>query len=265
MNDDDRTAPAPRTRTPRTRTRRLFGTVLPALLVSGAVVGGAAFIKITSDGADRTVPTTVWAEADDAEPAKDPAGPIGRGRADTELTKKLLPVPPGYQLGPDMGEYGNDGELTGKQTIGRMKEEIGAGHPAAVRREAHREIDRMGIQGLALRTYRLKGGNGQGSLYAEVSLIALKDREAARRWYAVASQPGEGARKGPVIEGRKHSSCSLEPETEMADIESMSCVAYEGDVAVVVVAQGAKPINRFTFVELVKDQLDHIASPGTYI
>ncbi|MFE2944053.1 hypothetical protein ACFXKG_34175 [Streptomyces sp. NPDC059255] len=241
------------------RTHRFLGTALPALLVAGALVGGSVFVGAVVDGADRSAPTTVWAESR-AKPPKDPAGDIGRGRADTDLTRKLLPVPPGYLLGPDIGEYGNDTELTGKKAIELVKA-VGADYSAAVRQEVYKEIDRMGIEGLALRSYRLKGGNGQGSLTADVSLVAFKDRATARSWYEVASQR-PGASKGPVIEGSKHSACFLEPGSDVDGIESVTCVAYEGGTAVTVAAEGMKPLNRFTLTELVKDQLDHLASPG---
>ncbi|MFJ2176524.1 hypothetical protein ACIOHE_26985 [Streptomyces sp. NPDC087851] len=229
--------------------------MLPALLVGGALVGGFAFVRTTVDGADRSAPTTVWAETR-GKPAKDPAGPIGRGRADTELTRKLLPVPPGYQLGPDIGEYGNDTELSAGQAIKMMKD-AGAGYPGAARQEVYKEIDGMGIEGLALRSYRLSGAY----FVADVSLLALKDAEAARRWYAVKSQR-PGARKGPVIEGREHSSCFVEPGSEVDGVEAVSCVAYEGEIAVAVLVQGMEPVNKATLAELVKGQLDHLASSG---
>ncbi|MFD5751026.1 hypothetical protein [Streptomyces sp. NPDC127033] len=250
MNDDDRTTVAHRP-----RARRFLGTVLPALLVGGALVGGFAFVRTTVDGADRSAPTTVWAESR-GKPAKDPAGPIGRGRADTELTRKLLPVPRGYQLGPDIEEYGNDTELSAGQAIEMMKA-AGADYPAAVRREVHEEIDEMGIKGLALRSYRLK----HGYFVADMSVVALKDAETARRWYTVKSQQ-PGARKGPVIEGREHSACFVQPGSEVDDVEAVNCVAYEGEIAVTVLAQSMKPVNKSTLAELVKGQLDHLASPG---
>ncbi|MFE3829452.1 hypothetical protein [Streptomyces sp. NPDC059092] len=243
------------------RTHRFLGTVLPALLVAGALGGGFAFIRATVDGADRNAPTTVWAESR-AKPAKDPAGPIGRGRADTDLTRKLLPVPPGYVLGPDIGAYGNDAELTAGQSTEMMKataDDYDA--PAAVRRQVNKEIDRMGMEGVALRSYTFPGG----ALTVDVSLIAVKDAYGARRWYEDGSQRSDGEREGPVIEGRKNSSCSVETEESESegtpDIGTMTCLAYEGDLLAIVVAQGM-PLNQSTVAELVKDQLDRIAAPG---
>lgn len=108
-------------RAPKGRARRVVLAVLPAVLVLGAVGGAAAYTKVTVDSADRTVTTKVWGEGAH-KPAKDPAGDVGRGRADTELSKLLLPVPENYRLGPDMGEYGNDDEISGKKATAQMKE-----------------------------------------------------------------------------------------------------------------------------------------------
>lgn len=75
------------------KVRRILLTALPAVLVIGAVGGAAAYTTITVDGADRSVGTTVWDVADHG-PLKDPAAGTDRGRADTELGKLMLPVPP---------------------------------------------------------------------------------------------------------------------------------------------------------------------------
>ncbi|MFE4058316.1 hypothetical protein ACFXP3_18840 [Streptomyces sp. NPDC059096] len=240
---------------------RFLGTVLPALLVVGALGGGFAFVRATVDGADRSAPTRVWAEHR-TKPAKDPAGPVGRGRADTELTRKLLPVPPGYVLGPDIGVYGNDVELTAARSTEMMKATAdGYDAPAAVRRQVDKEIDLMGMEGVALRSYTFPGN----ALTVDVSLIEVKDADAARRWYEDGSRRSDGESEGPVIEGRKNSSCSVQTEESDGDgtpgIGTMTCLAYEGDLIVIVVAQGM-PLNRSTVAELVKDQLDRIASPG---
>ncbi|MEE1800371.1 MULTISPECIES: hypothetical protein [unclassified Streptomyces] len=241
------------------RTHRFLGTVLPALLVAGALGGGFAFVRATVDGADRSVSTRVWAESQ-AKPAKDPAGPIGKGRADTDLTRKLLPVPPGYVLGPDTGAYGNDAELTGEQAIDMMKAAV-PDVPPAVRREVDKEIDRMGIDGLGLRSYTFPGN----ALTVDVSLIAVKDADDARRWYQDSSRRSDGEREGPAIEGRKNASCSVQTEKSESegtpDIGTMTCLAYEGELVVIVVAQGM-PIDQSTVAELVKDQLDRLAAPG---
>ncbi|MER7814914.1 hypothetical protein [Streptomyces sp. NPDC096153] len=92
----------------------LTGVVLPAVLVLGSVGGAAAYTAVTVGGADRTVPTTVWAQPS-KEPAEDPAAEAWRGRASTPLGKLLLPVPDGYRLGPDVAVLGKDRQQRAQQ------------------------------------------------------------------------------------------------------------------------------------------------------
>ncbi|MEV4974812.1 hypothetical protein [Streptomyces scopuliridis] len=263
MNDDLETpppaAPADTTPGPSSRARRLVGTVLPAVLVLGAIAGGLGFIKTTVDGADRTVRTTVWTKTI-TQPDNDPAGDFLKGRTDTELSRKLLPVPEGYALGPDVDEYGNDGELTGKQVTALMKS-MGKGFSGPARREMNKEIDKLGIKGTAVRSYEA----GTVDLVATLHLMRIENRQFLRSWYD-AERDWPDTRKGPKIEGHRNVECFLGPKTDgTSDLESMRCVAYDGDLAVNLSASGVKPFDASAAAELMKEQLDHIASPGKYV
>ncbi|MFD5034441.1 hypothetical protein ACFWM0_29125 [Streptomyces sp. NPDC058405] len=241
-----------------TLARRLLGTVLPAVLVLGAIGGGIAYTKTTVDAADKTAPTTVWKKTD-AKPGKDPAGDIGKGRTNTDLSRKLLPVPEGYRLGPDTAEFGNDGELTSKQATALMKS-VGEGLSGKLRRALNKEIDKLGIKGLAARSYTADAND----LVVEVYLVRMTDREAVHNWYKTQSQR-PGARKGPAVEGHKKAKCFLAPKDSKVDLEAMECVAYDGELTVNVIAHGLKPFDSSAVAELMKDQLGHIASPGKYV
>nr|WP_116641146.1 hypothetical protein [Streptomyces scopuliridis] len=242
---------------------------MPAVLVLGALAGGLGFIKTTVDGADRTVRTTVWTKTI-TQPDNDPAGDFVKGRTDTELSRKLLPVPGGYSLGPDVQGYGNagygnegygnDGELTGKQATALMKSE-GKGLSGPLRRALNKEIDKLGIKGIAVRSYEA----GTVDLVAEVYLMRTENRQFLRSWYATETD-WPGARKGPKIEGHRKAECFLAPKTGgESDLDSMRCVAYDGDLAVTLLASGVKPFDSSAAAELMKEQLDHIASPGRYV
>ncbi|MEV7426944.1 hypothetical protein [Streptomyces sp. NPDC091212] len=259
--EDAAAAENPAEPVPATRLRRFFGTVLPALLVVGALGGGIAFIGITVDGADRTVPTVVW-DKTDAEPGTDPADPVGKGRTDGALTQKLLPVPRGYVLGPDAGEYGNDSELTARQAKAQLKKIFGAYLPSS-RGEIDEEIDKAGIQGLAFRTYRAR----QSGTIVQITLTRMTDRATVRDWYSARSQ-ALWMRKGPVVGAGDKAKCFLPPKDVdelMGGIKSMSCVAYDGELGLTVNAEGTKKFDKQAVAELVNKQLRHIESPGNYI
>ncbi|WP_374935939.1 hypothetical protein [Streptomyces sp. SM10] len=238
-------------------------TALPFVLVLGAVGGAAAYTKVTVDGADRTVETTFW-KVSAPESDKDPAGDIARGRSDTELSKLLLPVPEGYRLGPDDGEYGNDGEVGGKQAVAAMKE---SSHGLAGKdaREYEKRIDKLRVQGLAVRSYVAQGNE----LEVHAEIVRMKDKGAVRNFYTFQTELFDLVgifRDGPKVKGHtSKATCYLQPKDSDSDIEDMVCAAYDGELSITYVATGTKPVDKAAVAELLKDQLDHITSPGEYI
>ncbi|MFF7341680.1 hypothetical protein ACFZAT_30745 [Streptomyces sp. NPDC008163] len=253
-------APAP---VSRGRARRVVLAVLPVVLVLAAVGGAAAYTKVTVDGADRSVPTRLW-QKPAHEPGKDPAGDIVRGRATTELSKLLLPVPAGYRLGPDSGTYGNDTELSGAAATAEMKDG-GRGLSGRQRREFEKRVDKLRVQGLAVRTYT----SHDDDLVIDTQLVRMKDKKAVRDLYAFRHELFDSIgvlRDGPKIDGhKKNASCFLDPKDDKRRIEGMFCMAYEGEVMVTFSASGIEPFRKEAVAELVKDQLNHITSPGEYV
>ncbi|WP_326678748.1 hypothetical protein [Streptomyces sp. NBC_01237] len=244
------------------RARRLVLTALPFVLVLGAVGGAAAYTKSTVDGADRTVTTSVWAKTGD-KPAEDPAGGPDRGRATTALSKLLLPVPKGYRLGPDIGEFGNDSETSGKKATAAMKE-MGRGLAGKQRRELDKRIDRLRIQGIAQRSYT----SDANDLTVEIHISKMRDRKAVHDTYAGQKELMDsfgGFRKGPRIEGHKKATCYRMPKDGKDKLDGVFCLAYDGEAYVSVTASGSEPFSTSDVADLVKDQLDHIKSPGEYV
>ncbi|MCX4970303.1 hypothetical protein OHA98_37205 [Streptomyces sp. NBC_00654] len=248
-----------------TRVRRLILTVLPFVLVLGAVGGAGAYIKNTADTADRTVATTLWAETGD-EPGKDPAAGADRGRATTELSKLLLPVPGAYRLGPDIAEFGNDSERSGKKATAAMKE-MGRGLAGKQRRELDKRIDRLRIQGIAQRSYVSMAND----LVVEIQISKMRDTKAVHDMYEGQTELLDAIgsfRKGPKIQGHKKAACYRLPKDKDKDkdkIDGMLCFAYDGEALVTVAASGTDPFSTSDVAALVKDQLDHIKSPGEYV
>lgn len=250
------------------RVRRLLATVLPCVVVLGAVVGGLTYTGLTVDRADRTAPTTIWGPADD-DPAEDPASNAGRGRAATPLSKLLLPVPLGYRLGPDIESYGNDGEIGDKEAVALIKEG-GRGLSGKERRDFEARIDKLGVKGIALRSF----ASDANDLVVEVQITQMKDKKRIHDLFELRTELAEllEFRKGPKVKDHKKSACFLLPQgnadgedKDKSDLEAMTCSAFDSELFVSVTAYGTKPFDKSAVAELVKKQLDHIASPGEYV
>ncbi|MFJ5718414.1 hypothetical protein [Streptomyces sp. NPDC093149] len=248
------------------RSRRLIRTALPVVLVIAAVAGAAAYTSSTVDSADHSVRTVLWQEPEHG-PGKDPAGDVARGRASTELSKLLLPVPIGYRLGPDIGEMGNDGEQSGRKAAAAVKESA-RGLAGKERRDYEKRVDKLRIEGTAVRSYVSDGND----LLVETQIMRMKDKKAVQNLYDVRSDLFEAIgifRRGPKIQGHtRHAKCFLLRKDSEADEDfmvSMECMAYDGELSIGVSASGTVPFDREAVAELLKDQLDHIASPGEYV
>ncbi|WP_432248966.1 hypothetical protein ACRAR1_16525 [Streptomyces sanyensis] len=244
--------------------RRRLVAALPALLVVGALLAGGGATAAVVAGADTQAPTAVWSEAGEVEGSDDPAAGAVRGRTDSELSRALLPVPDNYRLGPDMDEYGNDVMLSAKEATAVLKSNLD-GLSGKPRREAERQVDELGVQGIAMRSYQ----KASDDLAVEIIVGEIEDEGAARRWYRL--RKGllqEYGHKGPAIPGHRDAFCASLPggdaegETELATID---CSAYKGGFMVTVSAYGRDPLDVKTVAGLLKDQLDHIASPGEYV
>jgi hypothetical protein len=268
--NDDETSPAteqtgeagPSTPVPARRARRAVLTALPVVLVLGAVGGAAGYAKNAVDTADRTVDTTIWDE-DHVPTGEDPAGEPYRGRHDTELTKLLLPVPKGYRLGPDIGELGNDSETSGAKAAAAMKE-MGRGLAGKDRRELNKTIEKLRIRGIAQRSYAADTHD----LVVNIQVTKVRDKRAVRAMYLNRKKLLDSFgffREGPKVDGHKKVTCYRLPKGDKDSLDGVTCIAYEGGVSVTVDANGSKPFSPTEVGDLVKDQLDHIASPGGYI
>ncbi|MFF3782851.1 hypothetical protein [Streptomyces sp. NPDC001933] len=244
------------------RPRRVILMALPVVLVAAAVAGAAVYTKNSVDAADRSARTRLWEEPAH-KPGKDPAGDVARGRVSTGLSKLLLPVPAGYRLGPDNGELGNDGELSGKKATAAMKLNA-RGLAGKERRAYEKRIDKLRIEGIAARSYT----GDDNTLSISTEIMRMKDKKAVRNHYAFKTGLFESIgifRTEPKIkEHTRNARCYVLRKDEDS-ITSMNCLAYDGELSISLSASGTKPFDRAAVAELLKDQLDHIASPGEYI
>lgn len=243
--------------------RRFLARVLPTTLALLLVAGGAGYAAFTANGADHTAATAYWGKGAKEKP--DPAGNVSEGRHDTELTKLLLPVSDDWRPGPDIGEYGNDAELSGKQAEAALKDGA-VGLSGKDRRDYEKRIEKLGAQGVGLRSYT----HFTDAVVAEVRITRYKDKSAIRNAYENSTEflKALGLRKGPKIEGFSHSTCLLWPkgeESEEDDVDGMYCTAYQDDLLITGDFYGSRPFGKSDATALFKKQLEHLSSPGDYI
>ncbi|MEV6106821.1 hypothetical protein AB0M28_19200 [Streptomyces sp. NPDC051940] len=237
---------------PRRRGGRL-ALVLGAVLVLGAAGGGLTYTYLQADKADRTAPTKIW-----QRPAADKDDKAGDAlTAHTGLGKKLLPVPDGYYGGPDIAEFGNDAEMSSKQAVALFKQS-GRGLPRSERREFGKYVDRMKLDGLAMRSYT------EGSeLVVEIQLAQMSKR-AVHDYVSFETRLNQriGSTKGPSISGYKDAKCFVLKGESGDKLQVMDCIAERDDILVSFTAYGTKPLDKKAAAALLKKQLDYIESPG---
>lgn len=245
------------------RPRRALVPALAALLVLGTVGGGLAYTKAVVDDADRSAPTTAWKVPAKTPSDDDPARDSENGRSDSALRKKLLPAPEDFTLGPDIAEFGNDAELSGRQARALM-EESGRGLPPKQRREHREYVDKLRLQGVVMRSYT---SNTRGFV-AEIQIARMANEKAVRDMSGFRSKLLDALsvfRNGPRIKGHENAECFLPPKDDDTDLEAMFCTAHQGELLVSYSVTSAKPFPKKDAAELLKDQLDHLESPGEYI
>ncbi|MEV6649001.1 hypothetical protein [Streptomyces sp. NPDC051219] len=245
---------------PRRRPRRKLVAAVSAALGLAVLTGGSVWALDRLGDADRTAPTIVWAEpAEDADAAK-PATPVPlKG-----LGSRLMPVPFGFELGPDIENHGNDTVLGKKQAVAEFKEGS-RGLPSDQRKKRNKAIEKLRLQGLAMRSYR---DAVDGQLIVEMRLAQIENAKDGRKLAAFQSEFADALgifRKGPAVKGFKNAKCFLTPKDSEDKLDVMFCSAYQGDVLISLEAYGPMPMNTSGAAELLRKQLDHLETPGELV
>ncbi|MDB1087962.1 hypothetical protein PJ985_10330 [Streptomyces sp. ACA25] len=262
--------------------KRVVPTALAALLVLGLTGGGALYTKNTVDGADRASPTELGSSLLAEKYAEDDSAGLLRGRSDSELSKLLLPAEPPYRLGPDIGRYGRDGEISGEEAGEQLKDSV-AQWPRRLRVEILDTIDKLRPEGRAFRSYEHRSSE----FVVDVSLTrygADTDAETMHRGLRDGYETMELFRDGPRLDGHDEARCFFPPQGEdlvrfvgrdpshypdMAEhgtgLDRMLCTATRGEHHIVVEAYGLTPFPLHAVTTLLENQLDHLTSPGMAI
>ncbi|MFH0243716.1 hypothetical protein ACGRHY_15095 [Streptomyces sp. HK10] len=245
------------------RLRRVLAPLLSAAMVLGAAGGGLAYTKATVDGADVSAPTKVWKKPAKNPSEDDPAPDPREGRTDGELREKLLPVPEDFQLGPDISEFGNDTELSGRQAQALLRQS-GKDLPGRERRRHREFVEKLRVQGTVMRTY----ASYDDEFTAEIQLSRMKNEKVVKDLSGFQSGLVDALsvfREGPKIKGHKNARCFLPPKDGDSELETMFCTAYQDEYLISFQADGVKPFRGKDAAGLLKDQLDHLVSPGEYV
>lgn len=245
------------------RLRRVLLPLLSAALVLGAAGGGLAYTKATVDAADVSAPTKIWEKPAKGPSEDDPAPDPREGRTDGELRKKLLPVPEDFRLGPDVSEFGNDTELSGRQAQALLRRS-GKDLPGKERRRHREYVEKLRVQGIVMRTY----ASYDDEFTAEIQLSRMKNEKGVKdlsRFQSGLADALSVFRDGPSIKGHKNARCFLPPKDGDSELETMFCTAYQDEYLISFQADGVKPFRGKDAAELLKDQLDHLVSPGEYV
>ncbi|MFE5657905.1 hypothetical protein [Streptomyces sp. NPDC056431] len=249
--------------------RVLLRVVLPSVLVLSLIGGGVTYTALTVSSADRTAPTTLWGTPEKTAQDEDPAAALARGKAGTPLSKLLLPLPEGYEFGPDEELYGNDGELGAAEATALTKQ-AGEGLSGKKRRQFEKDVDKLGIEGIGVRSF----ADLNNDVVVSVELARMKDKKQIKSTYLLRKRVMDLLEfpKGPKVKDHRNAVCYLAPENDSLDkkeraaaLEEMICLAYDSEVFVIVKAAGAKPFDKARVAKLLTQQLDHIASPGEYV
>ncbi|MFB7467584.1 hypothetical protein ACFCZ1_29520 [Streptomyces sp. NPDC056224] len=232
-----------------------------ALVAAGVAVavlaGGGVWAASALGNADRSAPTAYWVAEGERMPKAGETGPVPANA----LTGKLLPVPQDYSPGPDLDGDGNDFFVTGEKAIEGLKE-AGGGLSTSERKKRDEALAGLKLKGLAGRGYTGR----QGDLVIEVR-ITQADPQTLGAFSEVSKKlldiTGDG-REAPKVDGYPDARCALVAvgEEKKEKIDSLYCVAVEGDVMLNFRAYGRKPFPTSDAVGFLKNQLSHLKSPG---
>ncbi|MDJ0384084.1 hypothetical protein [Streptomyces sp. G-G2] len=238
-----------------------IGAVLALAVVGSFGVWAKGWIA----DADRTTPTVYWQAVEPAPATASPTRPVVSLGA---LGDRMLPVPEGYLPGPDLDGHSDFFTVPGAKAAQLMKEN-NRNLPASRRAESDKLVDQLKLKGQAGRSLR----SGNGDRVVEIQ-ITQADPQAVEQLGDFTKKLVEflgDDRKAPKVEGYPEAKCALravgeEEKNDKGDkrnpLESVVCVASQGDFLISFHAYGVPPFNADEEVKLFRKQLDRVKSPG---
>ncbi|MFJ9951470.1 hypothetical protein [Kitasatospora sp. NPDC091207] len=244
------------------RLLRATGATVAAALV-GVVIGIGVIETQYDDPAPAPVTAAAPASAAPTPTATPtPFGAKSNGNHFGSLRDLLLPVPLGYALGPDEGGYGNDVELSADQLSAELDNDLQQ-IPKEKRDKLRQYWEGLHVKATGVRTYKAKADD----LVIGLKLRQFNQQEVQKLNEYTAVFTGDTGlfRTGPGIPGHPEAHCYLMPAPPSAPIDYLECSAAEGDLLVIMNAEGVAPLPKDRIVALFTQQLDRLASPGASV
>lgn len=234
-----------------------IAAVAGSVLVAGALVAGVGVTGVIVRDADRDAGAPVWKLSAGKGKGEDRTAAQASG-----LAGALVPYGTGgWERGPDLGEFGADVSLSGVQANALQKESF-RGLPRSQRRQMEKQLDKLRVKGMAMRSY--VGATGR-AVTVSIVLSQMESRAAVRDMatsVGVFLKAFDLFREGPAIKGHDNAECFLPIKDAGTDLDSMLCTAYVGEVLVTATADAVKPFDTKGVAMLLRTQLDRIAEPG---
>ncbi|MET9687241.1 hypothetical protein ABZY81_02020 [Streptomyces sp. NPDC006514] len=249
---------------PAGKANRKVVTLVAAAVGVVVLVGAGVGAAVALSDADRTSPTRYWLAADHTTSGSQAPVPSVPPNA---LTGKLLPMPNDYWAGPDIDKEGNYYYISGDRALESFKD-ARKGLSSSQRTERDKVLADLKLKGLAGRSYSRKDGVG-GGVVAEIQLVQADPQQLAKfgefagKLVELSRSDGEA----PKVDGHPQAKCSVnsvvvEKGDNKDKLQSLDCLAVEGDVMVSFRMYGSEGFAVKDAVGLFKQQLDHIKSPG---
>ncbi|MFE7561691.1 hypothetical protein [Kitasatospora sp. NPDC057500] len=239
------------------RLLRAGGATVAAALVGVGI--GVGIVEVRFDDTATTATAATAAAVTSPSPAASttPFGAKSNGNHFGSLRDLLLPMPDGYGPGPDDGNYGNDAELTADQLSAEIDDDL-VPVPKEQQDKLRRFWEDLHVKAAGVRTYR----NQTVVLGIRLHQFNQQEVQKMNEYTAVFAGDTGLFRLGPAVPGHPEAHCYLMPAPPSAPIDRMECSAAEGDLLVVLTAEGVAPLPKDKIVNLLTQQLDRLARPG---
>ncbi|GAA1406584.1 hypothetical protein GCM10009639_54550 [Kitasatospora putterlickiae] len=241
------------------RLLRAGGATVAAALVGVGIGVGVIEVRYDDPLTVATAPT-VTAPAPTPTPTTTPFGARSNGNHFGSLRDLLLPMPQGFEPGPDDGNYGNDAELTAEQLSAEFDDDL-VPVPKDQQEKYRRLWEDLHVKATGVRTYRNQ------NLVLGITLHQFNQQEVQKMNEFTALFTGDTGlfRLGPAVPGHPEAHCYLLPAPPSAPLDRMECSAAQGDLLVVLSAEGTSPLPKDKIVALLTQQLDRLARPGASV
>lgn len=236
---------------PKPRRKGVFVAAwLGSALAVGALTGGGI---LAATGTSKSAPAAAPVAAPSSSAAPVESGVRSDGTHYGPLTAFLLPMPSGFEPGPDESIFGNDSAVTPDQLDAEMTEIFGKLQTSDLT-SAKGAMESAHMTQGAVRTY-LKSTSDLEFSILELQLDPSMAAKSTGDFLRIV-KTSEMFRAGPAVPGHANAQCVL-PATLPGDkLDEMMCLATVGDTFVIAQAAGTVPMDQKSVTALFANQID---------